>query len=54
MVALYIEFRAPRVLAAALKRGSCRLCRAKLEEYERPEMICNTCLRAHQTMPRAA
>jgi hypothetical protein len=29
----------------------CRLCRAKLKTYERPEGICDRCLRAHQTWP---
>jgi hypothetical protein len=34
--------------------GLCWLCRAELQARERPERICDACLRAHQTRPRAA
>ena len=29
----------------------CRLCRRKLERYERRENVCDRCLRANQTLP---
>jgi hypothetical protein len=34
--------------------GACRRCGSELRAHERPERICDACLRAHQTRPRAA
>jgi hypothetical protein len=34
--------------------GVCWLCRAELQAHERPERICDACLRTHQMRPRAA
>lgn len=42
----------PGELDLALER--CWLCRRELEAHEQPERICDRCLRAHQTWPRAA
>lgn len=46
----------PVVLTAPVKRDDssegCRICRAELEAHERPEKICNRCLRAFQVLPR--
>jgi NMD protein affecting ribosome stability and mRNA decay len=33
-------------------RTICRLCGEQLKQYERPEGVCDRCLRSRQTLPR--
>jgi hypothetical protein len=33
------------------RRKTCRLCRKRLKEYERPEGICDACLRRYTPSP---
>jgi hypothetical protein len=41
-------------IAAPVERDGCRLCGSALRVYERPERICDGCLRANQTSLKAA
>jgi hypothetical protein len=38
----------------SVRFGRCRLCGSELKIHEKPENICDTCLKAHQTLPWAA
>lgn len=37
--------------AVQLVATLCQLCKRDLQPHERPEAVCDSCLRANQTMP---